>query len=152
VKVFRRQSPLRKKASKKTRPNAKPAIFVRKVRGMGRGVFAGKDFRKGETIEICPVILLPRRQERKCVGEVLEKYIFHWPKNGHVAAIALGYGSIYNHSHEPNARFSPRFRSGDVVFKASRDIKAGEQIFVDYEWHHSDYDFPAKPLGHQLSE
>src|SRR4051794_26151771 len=128
-----------------TRPtaSAKPAIYVRKVRGMGRGVFAGKPFRKGETIEVCPVILLPRRQERKCVGEILEKYIFHWPKDDHVAAIALGYGSMYNHSPNANAKFAPRLRTGDVVFKAARDIGTGEQIFIDYEWEAADYDFPA---------
>jgi SET domain-containing protein len=132
--------------------STKPAIYVRKVRGMGRGVFAGKPFRKGETIEVCPVILLPRRQERKCVGEILEKYIFHWPKDGHVAAIALGYGSMYNHSPKPNAKFAPRFGTGDVVFKAARAIEVGEQIFIDYEWEEADYDFPAEGTSKQLVE
>ena len=110
---------------------------------MGRGVFAGRPFRKGEVIEVCPVILLQRRQERQLVGEVLEKYIFHWPKGAYVAAIALGYGSIYNHSPNPNARFAPRFGTADVVCRAVCNIADGEQIFIDYEWEAADYDFQA---------
>lgn len=119
-----------------------PALLVRSVRGMGRGVFAGRPFRKGEVIEVCPVLLIPEHMERKCVGEELERYIFAWDKTGDVAAIALGYGSLYNHSDSPNAAFAPRKRDKVVVFRARQDIAEGEQILVDYEWPAADYHFP----------
>ena len=41
------------------RTSTTPDLYVRKVRGMGRGVFAGRPFRQGEVIEVCPVIPLP---------------------------------------------------------------------------------------------
>lgn len=54
-------------------------------------------------------------------------------------AVALGYGSLYNHSPDANARFTPRTSQDDIVFRAVRDIAEGEQIFIDYQWEESDY-------------
>ncbi|WP_439623725.1 SET domain-containing protein [Gemmata sp.] len=114
-----------------------PDLIVRKARGMGRGVFAGRAFRKGEVIEVCPVIRMPSAP----VGSlgVLDHYVFKWGPGGEALAVALGYGSLYNHSPTPNARFSPRTARDDIVFRASRDIAAGEQIVIDYEWTEEDY-------------
>ena len=124
---------------------ATPDIYVRKARGMGRGVFAGRAFRPGEVIEVCPVLPLSRSQVHKCKGEVLDRYLFWWPKAGSGAAIALGFGSIYNHSADPNATFAPRLSADALVFRAARPIAAGEQIFVDYEWPAADYHFDVTP-------
>lgn len=59
----------------------------------------------------------------------LAQYVFNWSDG--VVAIALGYGSLYNHSYRPNAKF---YREGSLtqVFYAIRDIDAGEEITVDY--------------------
>jgi uncharacterized protein len=119
-----------------------PSISVRTVRGMGRGVFAGRPFRKGEVIEVCPVLVLPESVDRKCKDEILDKYFFAWDETGDVIALAFGFGSLYNHSPDPNAAFAKRKRDKVVVFRAKRDIRAGEQIFVDYEWEEADYHFP----------
>ncbi len=99
---------------------------------MGRGMFAGRRFIKGEIIEICPVVPVSRRFTKKCDGEVLEHYLFQWGRHG--SAVILGYGSIYNHSSSPNASFRPRTAKLELVFRALRDIEIGEQILVDYEW------------------
>lgn len=126
--------------------NNKPAIYVRRVRAMGRGVFAGRRFRPGDIIEICPVIPLPRAQARACVGDLLDRYIFEWPRPGYPAAVVLGFGSIYNHAADPNAWFAPRASADVMVFRAARPIAPGEQILVDYEWPPHDYHFPvARP-------
>ena len=125
----------------------KPALIIRRIRGMGRGVFAGRRFRKGEVIEVCPVIPLTRTQTRKCRGEILDRYIFQWPRSAYPSAVVLGLGSLYNHSHTPNARFIPRTGADDMVFKAMRDIEAGEQILVNYEWPARDYHFPVSATG-----
>jgi SET domain-containing protein len=46
-------------------------------------------------------------------------------------AVALGYGSLYNHSYQPNARYDDE--SGQTkVFRAIRDIAPGEEIVVNY--------------------
>ncbi len=45
--------------------------------------------------------------------------------------MALGYGSLYNHSYQPNARYDDE--SGQTkVFSAIRDIAPGEEIVVNY--------------------
>ena len=41
----------------------------------GRGVFAGRPYRKGEVIEVCPVIRLPAASEG-AAGGGLEHYVF----------------------------------------------------------------------------
>jgi uncharacterized protein len=120
----------------------KPAIYVRRIRGMGRGVFAGRRFRPGEVIEVCPVIPLPRGQTRACVGDLLDRYIFQWPRREFPSAVVLGLGSLYNHAANPNARYTPRPDADVMVFRAARPIAPGEQIFVDYEWPARDYHFP----------
>ncbi|AWM37886.1 SET domain-containing protein [Gemmata obscuriglobus] len=119
--------------------NEPPALYVRKVRGMGRGVFAGRAYRAGEVIEECPVVRIPTHPKGPG-GKALEHYVFEWDAGTGELAIALGYGSLYNHSPEPNARFKPRMSRNDIVFRALRDIQEGEQIFVDYRWDAAEYE------------
>ena len=64
-------------------------------------------------------------------------YVFFW--DHHEAAIALGYGSIYNHSNDPNAKWCPSFafvsnrkKPDRIEFVTLKDIEAGEQIFTHY--------------------
>jgi SET domain-containing protein len=45
--------------------------------------------------------------------------------------LALGYGSLYNHSYHPNARYDDA-AGPTKVFTALRDIAAGEEITVNY--------------------
>lgn len=120
-----------------TSESSAPPLYVRKVRGMGRGVFAGRAFSRGEVIEVCPVIPLPDPAPTD-PGRVLERYVFWWGVDGR--AIALGYGSLYNHSPEPNAKFTPRESRNDIVIRATRDIVAGEQIMLDYGWDKDDFE------------
>jgi SET domain-containing protein len=53
-------------------------------------------------------------------------------------AIALGSGSLYNHSDDPNAAFTTHIARGEVVYRAVRPIAAGEQIVIDYGWDEAD--------------
>jgi SET domain-containing protein len=109
---------------------------------MGRGVYAARRFRTGDVIEVCPVIPLPRGQTRACVGDLLDRYIFQWPRRDYPSVVVLGLGSLYNHAAHPNAGYTPRTADDVMVFRAARPIDAGEQIFVDYEWPARDYHFP----------
>lgn len=119
-------------------PSPPPTLTVRKVRGMGRGVFAGRAFRAREVIEVCPVIVLAAgMEEESLVG--LREYVFKWGKSEDRLAIALGYGSLYNHSTDPNAAFALRHTRDEIVFRAVRNILSGEQILIDYGWDEDDY-------------
>ena len=106
------------------------AVEVRQVKGKGRGVFARRSIPEGEVIETCPVLVLPAEQ----VGDdparhALAAYIFEWGPG--TVALALGYGSLYNHSQQPNARYED-IGGRTKLFVALRDIAPGEEITVNY--------------------
>jgi SET domain-containing protein len=107
------------------------AIEVKRVTGKGRGVFARKAIRRGEIIERVPVIVLPLRDVMRDPDDWtgLGCYCFEWGRE--TVALALGFGSLYNHSFEPNARYDDEARQAKV-FSAIRDIDAGEEITINY--------------------
>ncbi len=97
----------------------------------GRGVFALKNFKKGELIEECPAVPLTNK-ERALIGKtILEYYVYPWrgDKDG---AIVLGYSMLYNHSLDPNARYYLKYGSRKIIYKALKSIKKGEEILVNY--------------------
>ncbi len=99
----------------------------------GRGVFAGKDFIKGELIEACPVILFSEHEIHMAWvahGTQLERYYFDFDATR--SAIALGYGSLYNHARIPNADYSANLETKEIVIYARKKIKKDDQIFISY--------------------
>jgi SET domain-containing protein len=112
------------------------AIEVRRVNGKGRGVFARRSIREGELIERVPVVVFRKHEVIDIDAWTgLASYCFHW--NNGTLALALGYGSLYNHSYEPNARYDDR--AGQIKeFIALRDIEPGEEITVNYNGEPSD--------------
>lgn len=105
-------------------------IEVRQVRGKGRGVFARAPIPKGTVIERVPVIVVPLKEiYNRAPRSTLADYVFKWERD--TVMIALGYGSLYNHSYRPNAEF---YDEGQLtqVFAAIRDIRRGEEITVNY--------------------
>lgn len=95
-----------------------------------RCLFAAKDLKKGEVIERCPVILVDIKDEPHLEATAIKHYYFEW--NPEYNAVALGYGSLYNHSYDANANFSLDFQNKQIVFIAVKDIKEGEEIFINY--------------------
>jgi uncharacterized protein len=107
--------------------NHSDSIEVKKVKGKGRGVFARRLIRADEVIERVPMLVFPVDQNRK--GSVVSDYCFAWGRG--TVALALGYGSLYNHSYRPNARYDdvgPQTKE----FTALHDIQPGEEITVNY--------------------
>ena len=95
------------------------------------GVYCLEEIQAGSVIEICPIILIPPDQAKEIVrGYILYDYYFEWKKE-HIA-LALGYGSLYNHSSTPNAFFEPDYQRQLILFKAAIEIPAGQEILVDY--------------------
>lgn len=99
----------------------------------GRGVFCAHPLSLGDVIEICPVIVLPGHEIDLLTHSLLYEYYYAWGENQEQCAIALGYGSLYNHSAHPNAEFTPDYNDDTLIFIAIRDIAAGEEITVDYQ-------------------
>lgn len=106
-------------------------IEVRNISKTERGVFASFHIKKGEVIEMSPVILIPKNQQKVIDKTSVFNYYFYWgPKNQ--PALALGYGSLYNHSYQPNARYDHDEKRRLMIFRAIRDIKKGEEIRTNY--------------------
>jgi len=106
------------------------AIEVKRIKGKGRGVFARRPIREGAVIESVPVLVMTAEEyARGVAGTVLENYCFGWDPDK--VALALGYGSLYNHSYRPNARYEDVGPS-TKRFIALRDIGPGEEITVNY--------------------
>ena len=106
------------------------SIEVKRIKGKGRGVFARRLIKKGEVVEKVPMIVMTAKEyEEDLSGSRLSNYCFAWGRDQ--VALALGYGSIYNHSFSPNARYEdvgPQTK----VFVAMRVIEPGEEITVNY--------------------
>lgn len=111
-----------------------------KIASAGRGVFAGVDIKIGELIERCPVILLNEDQTPLIRDTELVNYYFMWGNDNHYhkAAICLGFGSLYNHSYNPNATYKKRITEQFVDFVAVKDIVKDQEITVNYN--HGDPD------------
>lgn len=97
----------------------------------GRGVFALKDFKKGELIESCPVLTFTPKERKRLEKTLLNYYIYPW-RSTRGASLALGYGCIYNHSYTPNADWKQNFKKMTMEYRAIKDIKSGEEILVNY--------------------
>ena len=109
-------------------------LSVRNVPGKGRGVFAQKRFEKGEIIEVCPVIVLPPEEIDFLEHTKLYNYYFAWGSDSKEAAIALGYGSLYNHSYTPNAKYEKDLINGFLKYSCIKEIQQNEEITINYNW------------------
>jgi uncharacterized protein len=105
-------------------------IVIRQTPDKGRGVFAQKQFVKDEIIENAPVIVLPTQQEQFLDQTILKDYYYHWADG--TSALALGFGSLYNHSYTPNARYVRKHAEAIMAFTALRLIEVDEEITVNY--------------------
>ncbi len=108
-------------------------IEVKKSSGRGRGVFATRTIKQGETIEIAPILMVPVDDEPLILSSFLANYTFGlYVGDDEYTGIALGYASLYNHSSQPNADYF--LNTKIAVFKSMRTIAKGEEILIDYGW------------------
>ncbi|KAK5945030.1 hypothetical protein PMZ80_002233 [Knufia obscura] len=105
----------------------------------GRGVFASQYISKGTILEVSPVLIFsPEEVEKHTAQTVLQHYTYYWPnpsnpKGPQTQAIALGLGSMFNHSRlHQNVVWSRDIASETITYTAHRDIKAGEELCISY--------------------
>lgn len=98
----------------------------------GRGIFATRDIQSGELIHEAPVIVSSKRDYKYLKKTIMAEYVFWWDQANDECALALGYGSLFNHSYTPNAVYGFNFANRTIDFYAHTDIKAGEEILVNY--------------------
>jgi SET domain-containing protein len=113
-------------------PTSKIYVTKSTIPNAGRGVFAKQTIGKDELIEKCPVIVLVKEEVFTAGPTLISDYYFNWDEHKFSAAIVFGYGSMFNHSKTPAAYFVPDFLTKTMLFIALRNIKKGEEIFIDY--------------------
>lgn len=106
-------------------------ICVKNVKGKGRGVFATRPIKKGMIIERAPVLLVPIADlVAGLANPTLNRYFYLWDKTR--VAVSLGYGSLYNHSFKPNARYI--HGSNTITYRALCNIDDGAEITINYNF------------------
>lgn len=105
-------------------------ITIRGSDGKGRGVFATKEIKKGEVIEISPIIILEFSDFIDTRWNLLFEYYF-WMDD--YVVLALGYASLYNHSKEPNCEYKINRVEKSITFTATKKILKEEEILFNYK-------------------
>jgi Flp pilus assembly protein TadD len=113
---------------------APPEVFVQDTASpRGRGVFAGRGFATGETVEACAVVLIQAAFDT--LPQEIKTIAFNWGALcgvGTAHALALGYGALYNHHDAANLCYRADPENLALKFIAMRDIVANEELTVDY--------------------
>lgn len=99
----------------------------------GRGVFATRSFCTGELVEACPVVVIVGAFD--ALPKELQLLVFNWEVLAKVAgahALALGFGSMYNHANPANMRYEAEPSRPVLRFIAVRDVSVGEELTINY--------------------
>lgn len=108
------------------------------IHGAGRGVFAARDIKADELIETCPMVVMDKKSVQHLDRTELENYYFEWGEDFEHGAIALGFGSLYNHSFVPNAYFDQDIKAHVIRVVALEDIPKGTEITFNYNGDEND--------------
>jgi SET domain-containing protein len=109
-----------------------PILYIAPTTDMGRGVFTSDDIKAGTIIEVAPVIVMDKEERILLDKTLLHDYIFEWGGDKEQCCMALGYVPVYNHSYKSNCEYEMDFESELIQIKAVRFIKAGEELFINY--------------------
>ncbi len=117
---------------KKISTSDKIYVNKSKIPNSGRGVYAKNSIKKGEIIENCPIIKVSEHDADNLKESILVTYFFYFGKKKEQLAVALGFGSIYNHSHNSNAKYKINPLENTIDFIALKDIKKDDEIMINY--------------------
>ena len=109
-----------------------PFLFIAPAQKMGRGVFTSSSINAGTIVEISPVLVMTDDDRKLLDKTLLHDYIFEWGSSIKQCCMALGYVPLYNHSYQSNCEYEMDFENEMISIKAARFIKAGEELFINY--------------------
>ena len=94
-----------------------------------RGLFATKDYKEGDIIELCPTIMVDNNMDG---NNLISHYLFS-SYGEDKTLVAFGYCSLINHSKDKR-NCSWEISEDDKIVKmfAIKDIKEGEEFFSHY--------------------
>lgn len=111
--------------------------YLKRIRRKGWGAFCSKKIPKGKIFSVSTLLVLTAREARLMDGSSLEPYWYEFGARGR--AIALGLGSILNHSDQPNCSYHFSKKKRTLSFFALRDIPAHEELTHNYGWSSASY-------------
>jgi SET domain-containing protein len=111
---------------------SKPQLYIKEVKGKGRAVFSMDVIEKDDLIEECPVIAIPGEDFDLVTATHVVNYCFHLDREEKKLAVAMGFGSLYNHSFQCNAHHIIDKETQTITIFALRDIAAHEEITINY--------------------
>lgn len=107
---------------------------VQLVEGMGRSIIAETDIKLGQVITNCELLVLSPEDTIKVNETDLQWYTFTFNEETKQDCLVMGDGEIFNHSDDANVLYGLIDWNGRKLmrFQAGKDIKKGEQLFIDY--------------------
>ncbi|KAG8874441.1 hypothetical protein FRB97_005908 [Tulasnella sp. 331] len=107
-------------------------LIIKPTKGKGRGVFATRPISAGTVMDIAPVLFFGRDEYVNYAKHtIVDDYAFVWG-DGRMA-LALGLGSILNHSTErPNVSYTKDKKNDVIRFTTTKPIAPGEELFIYY--------------------
>lgn len=109
------------------------SLVLKNTKKYGRGVYATRSIKTGEVVETSPVLTIDNWEADRIGSTIFNRYVFEFNdgyKKG--TALALGLGSLFNHSKNRNITYKNDLKNKTINFIATRDIKKGEQLFINY--------------------
>ncbi len=114
-------------------------LFIGPTASMGLGVFTSEDIAAGMVVEVAPVIVMSQEERKLLDQTLLHDYIFEWGEEEKQCCMAVGYVPVFNHSYKSNCEYEMDFEHEQITIKAVHEIKAGEELFINYngDWNDS---------------
>ncbi|MEO8935365.1 MAG: SET domain-containing protein-lysine N-methyltransferase [Burkholderiaceae bacterium] len=100
----------------------------------GKGVFAGRDFKAGELVEVCTV--LPYRMSFDKLSHELQHVVFNWSEDDEILpfhAHAMGFGSFYNHANPANMRYETDRIELAMRFYVVGPVARDTELTINYD-------------------
>ncbi len=107
-------------------------LYIKKVKGKGRGVFCNRPIAAGETIEVCPVVVVPADNTETIQRTKLSDYCFCFNREENTLSLVMGFGSVYNYARYPNALYMLYPALKIMIYTAVKDIPAHIEICINY--------------------
>lgn len=97
-----------------------------------RGLFTKKKIKKNKNILICPIIPINIKDYTVLENSKHElgNYVFCWDEKD--TCFVLGFGSLFNHSDNPNIEWYEDKEKKLMYFYTSKKIKKDEELLINY--------------------
>lgn len=110
----------------------KPQLYIKEVKGKGRGVFSNATISADTLIEVCPLLMLKEEEYDLINATFIMNYCFYYNREKNQVGLATGFGSLYNHKVPANARHQINRDDKTVNIYAVSDIEPNEEICINY--------------------